>query len=53
MYETESLANVEAYRDHIRLQRAPVVWRGRIKELETIILVAKLDLEDEGLINVS
>lgn len=51
--KTQSLADVVADDDDIRIQEAPILWTGSVKELKSIFQSPKVDVEFEWLVNVS
>lgn len=49
----QSVANVIADDDHVRLEEPPVFWAGGVVELEAVVGCPGFQLEDEGLVEVA
>lgn len=51
--EAQTLADVVAYYDHIRIQRPPALRAGCVVKLQAVLLLREFDLKDEWLVNVA
>ena len=50
---TQSLADIIANNDHIRAKQPPILWTGRVVELEAVLCISSARFEHEWLINIS